>query len=525
MNICRSPLLYSLLILFTGLSGCIEEVQPAEDTVEIRGFSFQPASITVPVGSAVTWINRDIAPHTVTAKDGSFSSGSIPRDGMFKHTFDSPGRFQYFCQIHPSMIGEVIVTPLPSANSSEGGIRKEASRAAIGLQLVAEDFTAPMAYISSGDGRMLLVDQVGLVRTVTEDGKVLDEPFLDIRDRIVKLSERYDERGLLGLALDPGFARNGLVYAFYSAPLREGAPEGWSCTNRLSRFRVSEGDPGVVDPTTEEVVLEVDKPQMNHNGGGIAFGPDGYLYLPLGDGGGAGDVGVGHAREGNAQNTTTLLGKILRIDVNRDGGAYGVPADNPFVREEGFLPEIWAYGLRNPWRIYFDRDGRLFVSDAGQNLWEEVDIVRGGGNYGWRIREGTHCFSPEGQPAGCADKGYRGEDLVDPVIEYSHDNRTVVVGGYIYNGSELSGLQGCYIFGDWSSSFAKGDGTLLIACPSEEGLWATEEISVSGSRNGRVNAYVRAFGEDGSGELYLMTSDVAGPSGRTGKVYRLVPAA
>ncbi len=272
----------------------------------------------------------------------------------------------------------------------------------------------------------------------------------------------------------------------------------------------------------------MDKPQMNHNGGTIAFGPDGYLYLPLGDGGGANDVDTGHAPEGNGQNTSTLLGKILRIDVNNASAAYGIPADNPFVGVAGYRPEIWAFGFRNPWRISFDNEGRLFVSDAGQNLWEEVDIVTRGGNYGWNIREGTHCFDPNNasEPlASCTDKGLRGEPLLDPIIEYGHDGRAVVVGGYIYNGKALPELDGSYIFADWSSGFARGDGTLLLARPSQKGLWTVEEIRVADSPNDRVNAYIRSLGQDDSGELYLITSENAGPKGETGKIYKIIPYA
>ena len=179
----------------------------------------------------------------------------------------------------------------------------------VGLKLVASGFAAPMEFISSKDGRMFVVDQIGLVKVITADGKLQEEPFLNISDRMVKISPRYDERGLLGLAFHPDFARNGRVFVFYSAPLRSGAPQGWNCTNNLSEFRVSKDDPNMIDMSSEKVLLQIDKPQMNHNGGTIAFGPDGYLYLPLGDGGGANDVAMGHVTGGNAQNTSTLLGQ------------------------------------------------------------------------------------------------------------------------------------------------------------------------------------------------------------------------
>ncbi|MBN1236627.1 MAG: PQQ-dependent sugar dehydrogenase [Methanotrichaceae archaeon] len=402
------------------------------------------------------------------------------------------------------------------------------TRPGVKLEPVAEGFTAPMEFISAGDGtgRMFLVEQTGLVKIVNADGSVQAEPFLDVRGRMVELMTRYDERGLLGLAFHPDFAENGRIFVFYSAPLRDGAAEGWNCTSHLSEFSVSLSDPNKVDMTSEMVLLQVDKPQFNHNGGTIAFGPDGYLYIPLGDGGNADDAGLGHAPDGNGQNTATFLGKILRIDVDRvdQGMAYGIPDDNPFLGQEGILPEIYALGLRNPWRISFDSDFSLFVSDAGQNLWEEVDIVASGGNYGWNIREGTHCFdvkNPDVSPANCSDRGAGGEMLIDPVIEYGHDLGTVVVGGYVYRGQALPQMQGKYIFADWSNDFAQGNGTLLAATPSSKGLWSWEEIEIAESPSGRVDSFIRSMGIDDDGEIYLLTSDELGPTGSTGKIFKI----
>ncbi|MCX6669498.1 MAG: PQQ-dependent sugar dehydrogenase [Methanothrix sp.] len=475
-------MLLLLLLVATSISSCLEKSQTR--VVEIKNFSYQPSSITITPGTVVTWINEDPAEHTVTATNGDFNSGNLATGEEFNQTFSRPGTYQYQCQNHPSMVGEVVVVAEQSGNASSNAADQGASIA--GLKLLAEGFAAPMEFVSShdGTGRMFVVDQTGLGKIITSDGKLIEEPFLDIRDRMVDISPNYDERGLLGLAFHPDFARNGRLFVFYSAPLRSAAPEGWSCTNHLSEFTVSKEDQNKVNLSSERVLLQVDKPQMNHNGGTIAFGPDGYLYLPLGDGGGANDVD--HAPEGNGQKTSTLLGKILRIDVNNASAAYGIPADNPFVGVAGYRPEIWAFGFRNPWRISFDDEGRLFVSDAGQNLWEEVDIVTKGGNYGWHIREGTHCFNPNNpnEPlASCPDRGRRGEPLMDPIIEYGHDGRTVVVGGYIYRGKALPELDGSYIFADWSSGFARGDGTLLMASPSQKGLWEVKEIRVA---NGRV---------------------------------------
>ena len=522
----KSFILLSIMIVsLISLSGCVDQSQPratTATTVEIKSFSFQPASITVPAGATVTWINRDSVAHTVTADDDSFKSPNIAGNGgKFERSFSEPGTYRYHCTPHPSMKGEVVVTP--AAASSKPKVK---------LELVAKDFTAPMEFFSANDGteRMFLVDQIGLVKIVQADGTVLDEPFLDINNRMIKLNAGYDERGLLGLAFHPNFAENGRVFVFYSAPLRSEADEGWNCTSHVSEFSVSESDPNKVDMTTEKVLLEVDKPQSNHNGGGIAFGPDRYLYIPLGDGGNADDVGLGHAPDGNGQNTTTFLGKILRIDVDNlnEGMAYGIPADNPFVGREGILPEIYALGLRNPWRLSFDTsgEGHLFVSDAGQNLWEEVDIVSSGGNYGWNIREGTHCFdtkNPNESPASCSDKSATGETLIDPIIEYGHDLGTVVVGGYVYHGHALPELEGKYIFSDWSNDFDKGNGTLLVATPSQDGLWSWKEIEIAGHPSGRVDSFIRALGMDEEGEIYLLTSDEMGPSNSTGKIFKIVP--
>jgi glucose/arabinose dehydrogenase len=336
------------------------------------------------------------------------------------------------------------------------------------------------------------------------------------------------------MAFHPDYAENGRFYVYYSAPLREAAPDDWDHTSHLSEFLVSEDDPDVADLDSERIILQVDQPQSNHDGGQITFGPDGYLYIPLGDGGGANDVGTGHTPElGNAQDTTNLLGSILRIDV--DGGdPYGIPDDNPFSGEQG-REEIYAYGFRNPYRIAFDAGGdrQLFVGDAGQNLWEEVDIVTLGGNYGWHIKEGTHCFDPQTpntSPAECPDHGPRDEPLIDPIIEYQNANApgglgVVVVGGLVYRGRAMPDLQGHYIFGDWSTDWGRPAGVLFVARPPETPgeLWAFEELSVHSHENGRLGSFLLSFGQDADQELYVLTSDTAGPAGHTGQVYKMVP--
>jgi glucose/arabinose dehydrogenase len=421
-------------------------------------------------------------------------------------------------------------------SSALGVQAQEADEAyAVGVELVAEGLTAPVALASpnDGSGRLFIVDQAGQVRILSSDGTLLPEPFLDLSGQIVPLRTDYDERGVLGLAFHPDYASNGRVFVYYTAPLREDAPAGWDHTNVVAELNVSSDNPDVADLSSLKIVWQLDQPQFNHNAGHITFGPDGYLYIPIGDGGGANDTGEGHTPEiGNAQDTSNLHGSILRIDVNGEPGSYTIPADNPFVGDDNVADEIFAYGLRNPYHISFDRggNGELFAADAGQDLYEEVSIVTSGGNYGWNIKEGAHCFDPENpevSPDQCSDTGANGEALVDPIIEYGHDVGKVVVGGYVYRGSNLPDLEGYYIFGDYTASdeFAP-DGTLFWAEESEEGeMWEWGELRVAGMENERLGTYILGIGQGDDGELYVLTSESSGPTGETGKVWRLVSAA
>lgn len=417
----------------------------------------------------------------------------------------------------------------------------------IGLKLVADNLTSPIALVPAPDlsGRRFIIDQIGVIRILTSEGQLLDKPFLDLRDRIVPLNPQYDERGLLGLAFHPGFGSNGRLFVYYSVPLRSSAPKDWDHTNRLSEFKISADDPNQVDSASEKVLLEDDHPYMNHNGGTVAFGPDNYLYLSIGDGGNKNDIGRGHTPNiGNGQDITKIEGKILRLDIDR-GSGYRSPRDNPFVNKHG-LNEIFAYGFRNPYRFSFDIGGthQLFVGDAGQDLYEEVSIVTNGGNYGWNIKEGTHCFNPQDEehpPEHCRDTGYMGEPLVDPVIEYNHPQEEaaaaakkedseivgeVVVGGYVYRGEALPQFAGQYVFGDWSREEDEGDGSLLIAKPQDSGtgLWKIRELEIAGNADGRLHHFIVGFGQDAVGEVYVLVKDTLGPAGQTGKVYKLTSA-
>jgi glucose/arabinose dehydrogenase len=426
---------------------------------------------------------------------------------------------------------------------------------AVGVRLVAGGLTAPVALVpaADGSGRRFVVDQAGTVRVLTAGGTLSAQPFLDVRSRMVPLMPDYDERGLLGFAFHPGYAANGRFFVYYSAPLRPGAPAGYDHTARISEFRVSAADPNRADPASERVLLEIDKPQFNHNGGTLAFGPrDGYLYISMGDGGGADDTGLGHVDDwyaanagGNGQDIQhNLLGDILRIDVDH-GAPYAIPAGNPFAGTPGCADgcdETWAYGFRNPYRMSFDMAGNrdLFVGDAGQNLWEEVSIAVEGGNFGWNVKEGAHCFStddPDQTPAECPDvvgapHPRAGDPLLDPVIEYQNEHNPeggglghVVVGGHVYRGAELRQFSGDYIFGDWSREEDEPDGSLFVAKPRSRGMWKLQQLQVATSPTRRLGHYVLGFGQDLAGEMYVLTSDETGPSGTTGRVYRLVRAA
>jgi glucose/arabinose dehydrogenase len=409
----------------------------------------------------------------------------------------------------------------------------------IALQEIATGFTSPIALapLNDGSGRLLVADQTGAVHVLSKEGKRSETVFLDVSSRLSQLNQGFDERGLLGLALHPGFEENGRVFVYYSAPLRDGAPEGWNHTSHISEFKATRNDKARVDPDSERILLQIDQPQFNHNGGALVFGPDGFLYISVGDGGNANDTGLGHPPEGNGQDRSNLMGAILRIDVNGEE-PYAVPQDNPFVGKTG-RPEIYAYGLRNAWRITFDRGGdrEFFAADVGQNAFEEVNIIRKGGNYGWNIREGFHCFDPKDAnrpPEDCPKTGLEGEPLLDPIFEYRNfkafprhpEARGIsITGGYIYRGKALPQLEGRYVFADWSQHWALPKGILFTATRPEsgQGIWEMKALELANHPTGEIEAYITAFGEDTEGELYVLTNGSNSIIGTTGKVFKLVP--
>ena len=406
------------------------------------------------------------------------------------------------------------------------------------LEPVASGLTAPVfaTHPSDDSGRLFIVDQTGKI-WIVKNGTLLPAPFLDISIKLPVLNAAYDERGLLGLAFHPNYRTNGRFFVRYSAP-RTGSP-GEPCfgTSRgchrevLAEYSVSTSDPDKANPGSEIILFTVDKPQFNHNGGGVAFGPDGLLYFSLGDGGGANDgladVPPSHGPIGNGQNIETALGAMLRIDV--DGGApYAIPRDNPFVGGPG-LDEIYAYGMRTPYSFSFDDgpggDGRLMLADVGQDMFEEIDIVSKGGNYGWVIREGLHCFdpfNPSVPPASCASTGAAGEPLLDPIVEYAHpDGGIAVVGGFVYRGLRSPALVGKYVFGDFSASFAAPGGRLYYLVEPVPGSFAIQEFHL-GAADLPYGKFLKGIGEDANGEIYLCASTRLGPSGTAGVVERLV---
>jgi glucose/arabinose dehydrogenase len=332
-----------------------------------------------------------------------------------------------------------------------------------------------------GSGRLFIVSQAGQIE-ILQNGQKLPEPFLDISDRTTRpgITGSLGERGLLGLAFHPRYAENGFFFVNYTD--RNG-------NTHISRFNVSAQDPNRADRDSEVELLFIEQPFPNHNGGGLAFGPDGYLYIALGDGGSGGDP------QGNGQSLNTLLGKILRIDVD-SRQPYAIPPDNPFAGEGG-LGEIWAYGLRNPWRIAFDRlTGDFYIADVGQNQYEEINFQAAGGpggeNYGWDFREASHPF--EGTPP-------EGLALVEPIAEYSHELGCSVTGGDVYRGMNLPAWQGVYFYGDYCSGRVWG----LLRDPT--GRWENRLLFETGFT-------ITSFGLDEEGEVYVIQYP-------QGKVFRL----
>jgi glucose/arabinose dehydrogenase len=376
------------------------------------------------------------------------------------------------------MSARAVLATLLALAAHTADARAQARGTGLTLELVASGLQSPVHLVAPpGDPRLFIVEQPGRIRIV-EGGALLETPFLDITDRV----RAGGERGLLSVAFHPRYAENGFFYVNYTD--RDG-------DTKVERYRVG-WEPNRANPTSAKPVLAVDQPYANHNGGHILFGPDGMLYIGMGDGGSGGDP------HGNGQDLRTLLGKLLRIDVDH-GTPYGIPPDNPFVGRRGARPEIWALGLRNPWRMAFDDStGLLYIADVGQNQWEEVHVEKAdaaGLNYGWNVMEGDHCF----RGSRCDRRG-----LAIPPYEYGHGEGCSITGGVVYRGRRIPWAAGFYFFADycsgwiWSFRYAKGEATevqqwTLPATPSPT-----------------------SFGTDAAGEIYVVSHG--------GRVWRIAPA-
>jgi glucose/arabinose dehydrogenase len=436
------------------------------------------------------------------------------------------------------LAGLVIIIYSCDRNDHDGNNNKD-----LDLKLVADGLVSPIGLVTAPDNsnRLFIIDQAGKIWIVDGSGNKVATPFIDLSSKIVTLNPNYDERGLLGLAFHPDYATNGKFYVYYQLPPRAGGPAGgssWNNLSRISEFTVSSSNADQADMGSEKILLEMDDPQSNHNGGTLAFGADGFLYIAIGDGGSANDVAPGHVEDwyaanagGNGQDiSANLFGNILRIDVN-SGAPYGIPADNPFVGKEG-MDEIYAYGFRNPFRFSFDMGGShdLILGDAGQALYEEIDVVNKGGNYGWNVKEGRHCFQAANNDtvlASCPTMDNFGNPLIDPVIELNNaanpegGKALTIIGGNVYRGNDISFLKGKYIFGTYAQTNAP-DGELFMAEPSGSN-WNYEEINIQSHPND-LGYYLKGFGQDRKGEIYLTVSTTGGPSGTNGKVFMLVKA-
>ena len=347
-----------------------------------------------------------------------------------------------------------------------------------------------LTHFGDGSNRIVVPTQQGVIHVFpNDDDATKTEIFLDITDR-VRYLDKQNEEGLLGLAFHPKFKQNGELFVFYTDKKAKMA-------NVVSRFRVSKTDPKKADPASEEEIIRFEKPFWNHDGGTIAFGPDGYLYITHGDGGNGNDPFE------NGQNLKTLLGKVLRLDIDHkaNGQNYAIPKDNPFVGTDA-APEIWAYGLRNVWRMAFDRGtGELWAGDVGQNLYEEINILKSGGNYGWNVREALHPFGKKGVDVNAK--------MIDPIWEYHHDIGKSITGGVVYRGKKLTELTGSYLYADYVSSHV-----WALTYDAKLGrVIANREIQSAG-------VPILSFGEDQDGEAYLLTFTQSGKG-----IYRLVKSA
>ena len=345
----------------------------------------------------------------------------------------------------------------------------------------------PIVITHAGDGsnRIFVASQLGSIHVFEKNSEVEEAAVFFDHEEQVTYKDKENEEGLLGFAMHPNYKENGEFFLFYTTSDAEH-------TSVVSRFRVSKDNPNKADPTYEEELIRIPQPFWNHNGGTLAFGPDGYLYIALGDGGKGGDPLK------NGQNLSTLNGSILRLDVDSkdDGKNYAIPASNPFVKSKGAKAEIYAYGFRNVWRLSFDRvTGTFYAADVGQKLWEEINIVKRGGNYGWNLREGNHPYVTENGEKGSGPR----PDLIDPIFEYDHETGKSITGGVVYRGSAAPQLNGMYVYADYVS----GRIWALEHDYKSGKVIANHEIPNKSAAGEKIPLIT--FGEDQDGEVYFST--------------------
>ncbi|MEZ6127038.1 MAG: PQQ-dependent sugar dehydrogenase, partial [Planctomycetaceae bacterium] len=385
------------------------------------------------------------------------------------------------------LLSAILLLHVPAASAAD--VKQEALPVGIVRAFENLIFNRPIVVTHAGDGsgRVFVAEQEGIIRVFPNDADVEEAGvFLDI-DARCRYRDNQNEEGLLGFAFHPKYKENGQLFVYYTA-------NDDANTSIVSRFTVSKDDPSRADPDSEVQLMKIPQPFWNHNGGTLAFGPDGFLYIALGDG------GSGNDPDGNGQNLTTLLGSILRIDVDHADGdrKYSIPKDNPFVdtkvpvgrrgETKPARPEIYAYGVRNIWRMAFDREtGKLWAADVGQNLWEEINLIEKGGNYGWNIREAKHWFRPDGNDA-------PNPKLIDPIWEYHHDIGKSITGGCVYRGSKVPELVGKYVYGDYVSG--------LMWALEHDGKQTVANYSISMPED---KLPIMSFGQDESGEVYFTT--------------------
>jgi glucose/arabinose dehydrogenase len=492
----------SFVLVLDGTSGDLLRVKVADGTAEKVADGFG-------AGGALTW-DRHGRLYLADAKGGRLSV--IPRPGdkavSLSSAFPSPVGLALDPAGKSVLVADAKAGTLTALPAAVPGQPVDETPLPVAAAVAFPDLTwtgwksedrgrpvplRPIVLTHAGDGsnRVFVATEQGVIHVFPNDQKAKQtKVFLDIQSR-VRYNDMQNEEGFLGLAFHPDYKKNGEFFVFYTDKKQPGHQ------NVISRFRVSKDDPDAADPTSEEELLRIEHKDWNHDGGTLVFGPDGYLYIAVGDGGAANDP------HKNGQNLNTLLAKVLRIDVNHKGESrkYAIPKDNPFVDRKDARPEIWAYGLRNPWRMAFDRKtGKLWTSDVGQNLYEEIDILTAGGNYGWSVREGLHPFSEIGS-------GPR-KDLIDPIWEYHHDTGKSLTGGTVYGGKRLPELEGYYLYADyvvpriWALRYDEGKGRVVANRPVRD-----------------PNLPVMSFGEDETGEVYFMTYSVTGKG-----IYWFVPA-